>query len=202
MASIDMLRFVSLANKYYCKDITTIFEVGSLNCVDSLLFKGKFPNAEIYTFEGLPENYYLYKDNSGRFNPIVWDLNESFGTFSQTGTLNLTSTSSKQQLSHLLHINDVAWPLIQKLLSNQQYKRMYVAHIKTMMEENFLNGSYFEKSQAIQKIIDNAVLADQNKFFPYSQYQMNLNSDVTSGMSNAPGIRNLMEGRTSIPCGT
>jgi len=161
-----------------------------------LAFNNLFVNLDSY-IGGFAQNYYLYKDNSGRFNPIVWDLNESFGTFSQTGTLNLTSTSSKQQLSHLLHINDVAWPLIQKLLSNQQYKRMYVAHIKTMMEENFLNGSYFEKSQAIQKIIDNAVLADQNKFFPYSQYQMNLNSDVTSGMSNAPGIRNLMEGRTA-----
>ncbi len=27
-------------------------------------------------------NFYLYKDDTGRFNPIVWDLNESFGSFS------------------------------------------------------------------------------------------------------------------------
>jgi hypothetical protein len=162
-----------------------------------LAFDNLFVNLDSY-IGGFAQNYYLYKDNSGRFNPIVWDLNESFGTFSQTGTLNLMNTSSKQQMTHLLHINDTAWPLIQKLLSNPQYKRMYVAHIKTMMEENFLNGSYYEKAQAIQKIINNDVLADLNKFFPYNQYQSNITSDVSSGMSNAPGIKSLMDGRANF----
>ena len=27
-------------------------------------------------------NYYLYQDDAGRFNPIIWDLNENFGGFS------------------------------------------------------------------------------------------------------------------------
>ncbi|HEY9113199.1 MAG TPA: CotH kinase family protein, partial [Bacteroidales bacterium] len=26
-----------------------------------------------------PQNYYIYKDDAGRFNPIPWDFNESFG---------------------------------------------------------------------------------------------------------------------------
>ena len=34
-----------------------------------------------------PQNYYLYKDDTRRFNPIPWDLNESFGVFSHHQTL-------------------------------------------------------------------------------------------------------------------
>jgi len=162
-----------------------------------LAFNNLFVNLDSY-IGGFAQNYYLYKDNSGRFNPIVWDLNESFGTFSQTGTFNLTNTTSKQQLSHLLHLNDAAWPLIQKLLSVPQYKRMYVAHLKTMLLENFNDDAYYLRGQAIQKVINNDVLADQNKFFPYNQYQSNITSDVVSGMSNAPGIKSLMDGRATF----
>jgi hypothetical protein len=161
-----------------------------------LAFNNLFVNLDSY-IGGFAQNYYLYRDQSGRFNTIVWDLNESFGTFSHTGTFNLSNTGAKQQLSHLLHVNDAAWPLIQKLLSVPQYKRMYVAHMKTMLQENFTDDSYYVRGQAIQKIINDHVLADQNKFFPYQQFQANITSDVASGMSNAPGIKNLMDGRAA-----
>ena len=31
------------------------------------------------------QNYYMYKDSKGHFNPVVWDLNLSFGSFKNTG---------------------------------------------------------------------------------------------------------------------
>lgn len=162
-----------------------------------LAFDNLFVNLDSY-IGGFAQNYYLYMDDAGRFNPVVWDLNESMGTFSQTGTGNLTSTAAKQQMSHLLHLNDAAWPLIQKLLSIPRYKRMYVAHMKTMMTENFSSGLYFNAAKLLQTIINNAVNADPNKFFSFTQYQNNLTSDVASGMSSAPGIKNLMDGRTTF----
>lgn len=162
-----------------------------------LAFDNVFVNLDSY-IGGFAQNYYLYMDDAGRFNPIVWDLNESFGTFSQTGTSNLTTTASKQQLSHLLHLNDAAWPLIQKLLSIPRYKRMYVAHMKTMMNENFANGTYLTTGKLMQVVINNAVNADPNKFFSYAQYQSNLTSDIAGGFSSTPGIKNLMDGRTTF----
>ena len=143
------------------------------------------------------QNYYLYKDNTGQFDCVLWDFNESLGTFSQTGTINLPNTTAKSQMTHLLHAGDANWPLVQKLLSVPTYKKMYLAHLHTILTENFSNNSYYTTAQALQLIINAAVQADPNKFYTYSQYQSNLNNDVTSGMTNAPGITKLMNARVT-----
>lgn len=143
------------------------------------------------------QNYYLYKDDNGRFASVIWDLNMSFGVFSQTGTISLGSTTAKKQMTHLLHSGDAAWPLVQKLLGVPKYKRMYLAHLSTILTENFSNTSYITTAQAYQTIIDAAVQADPNKFFTYAQFQSNLTTDVTATMVSAPGITNLMSGRNT-----
>lgn len=168
--------------------------------VDRSLWMLSFDNVTVNLdsyLGGFTQNYYLYQDHNNRFNPVIWDLNESFGTFSQTGTVNLNSTTTKQQMSHLLHSSDTQWPLIQQLLSIPTYKKMYVAHMRTMLNENFGNNSYLSNAQALQAIINTTVNADVNKFYNYTQYQSNLTTDVTSGMTSAPGITNLMNGRNT-----
>ena len=167
-----------------------------------LAFDNVLVNLDSY-IGGFAQNYYLYRDDYGRFASIVWDLNESFGTFSMTGTGNLNGTAAKQQMSHLIQINDDDYPLIQELLNVPLYRRMYLAHIKTMLLENFYNDSYFETGQLLQDVIDEAVLADNNKFFTYDNFLDNLTSDIgggggpggPGGGANTPGITNLMDGR-------
>ncbi len=147
------------------------------------------------------QNYYLYKDNTGRFNCVLWDFNESFGVFSQTGTINLPNTPDKIQMTHLLHAGDAGWPLVQKLLSVPTYKKMYLAHLHTILTENFSNNSYYTLAQSIQPIINAAVQADPNKFYSYAQYQSNLTTDVGFGPNSAPGITALMNGRNTYLSG-
>ena len=148
------------------------------------------------------QNYYLYRDDYKRFIPIVWDMNESFGKFSMTGTINLPSTTSKQQLTHLLHITDANYPLVSKLLNVPQYKRMYLAHFKTILLENFNNNSYFSMAQGYQNTINQAVQNDPNKFYTSANFTDNLTMDVTSGGGpgggTAPGISNLMNARSTF----
>lgn len=141
------------------------------------------------------QNYYLYKDDNGRFNPVIWDLNMSFGTFTMTGTINLTTTTSKAQLTHLLHQNDAAWPLMQKLMAVPTYKRKYLAHFKTILLENFANGSYLTTAQSLQTLISSSVQADPNKFYTFTQFQNNLTTDVSVGMNSASGLSALMTAR-------
>lgn len=151
------------------------------------------------------QNYYLYRDDSGRFLPVVWDLNESFGRFSMTGSGNLNSITSKRQMSHLLNANDADFPLVQKLLSVPMYKRMYIAHCKTILLENFDDGSYFATGEMLQNVIDASVQADNNKFFTYNDFLSNLTSDVNSGGGpgggSTPGITNLMDERSTYLLG-
>ena len=185
---------VSLTNTL-SNDITNI---ESILDVDRALWMLAFDNVlvNIDSYIGtFKQNYYLYKDDNGRFNSIVWDLNMSFGVFTQTGTISLSNTTAKKQMTHLLHAGDAAWPLVQKLLAVPQYKRMYLAHFRTILEENFSNDNYYTTAQSYQTLIAPSVQADTNKFFTYAQFQSNLTTDNTGGMNPAPGIKNLMDGR-------
>ncbi len=161
-----------------------------------LAFDNLFVNIDSYIGQ-FKQNYYLYKDDNGRFNPILWDLNMSFGTFGQTGTTNLNTTLAKRQLNHLLHSGDAAWPLVQKLLAVPRYKKMYLAHYATMLSENISNNSYFTKAQTFQALINSSVQADVNKFYTYSQFSSNMTTDIALGMNTAPGLSNLMSGRNT-----
>jgi hypothetical protein len=161
-----------------------------------IAFDNTLVNLDSY-IGGFTQNYYLYRDHNGRFNPVVWDLNESFGTFSQTGTSMLSGTTAKQQLTPTLHILDNNWPLVKKLLAVPMYKRMYIAHMRTILNENFASGTYYTTAQSLQTLISSSVNSDVNKFFTFSQFSSNLTSDVSSGMTSAPGITNLMNGRNT-----
>ncbi len=162
-----------------------------------LSFDNIFVNIDSY-LGAITQNYYLYRDDNKRFNNVVWDLNESFGTFTNTGTSMLNSTLDKQQLNPLLHLNDSQWPLVQKLLNIPIYKRMYIAHMRTMLTENFSNNDYITNAQNIQAIIDSYVKADINKFYAYDQFKSNITTDIGTGMQSIAGIQNLMNGRYSF----
>jgi len=169
-----------------------------------LAFNNVLVNLDSYS-GGFAQNYYLYRNDDEKFLPVVWDLNESFGRFAMTGSGNLNSTAAKQNMSHLLHENDANYPLIKQLLSVPMYKRMYLAHVKTMLQENFADKSYITKGESLQTTIDADVQADGNKFFTYTNFKDNLNSDIRSGGGpgggTTPGIASLMDGRNSYLMG-
>ena len=142
-----------------------------------------------------PQNYYIYKDDAGRFNPIPWDLNESFGVFAMlqsSGPLNLTQL---QQLDPFVNLNNSEYPVISKILSNERYRKMYIAHMKTMIEENFADGSYKTRALEIQNIIDSDVQADPNKFYTYNDFLINIYNSVGGGLQSIVGIAQLMDAR-------
>lgn len=179
-------------------DVASIEEILDVDrALWMLAFNNVFVNLDSY-IGAFTQNYYLYRDDFGRFIPIVWDLNESFGTFSATGSGNLNNTTSKQQMDHLLHESDASFPLISQLLNIPTYKKMYLAHCKTLLEDNFTNnGPYYTQGQTLQTLVDADVQADQNKFYTYANFTSNLTTDVTAGGpgGSTPGITNLMNGR-------
>ena len=176
--------------------------------VDRALWMLAFDNAVVNLdsyIGGFAQNYYLYRDDNNRFNPIIWDLNESFGGFAMTGSGNLNSTAQKQQMTHLLNENDTDYPLVQELLAVPMFKKMYLAHFKTILLENFDNGSYATTGQTLQTLIDASVQADDNKFYTYANFTDNLNSDIGGGGGpggqSFVGITNLMNTRSTYLLG-
>lgn len=144
-----------------------------------------------------PQNYYIYKDDVGRFNPIPWDLNECFGVFTSLQSGGQLSTTQLQQLSPFVNLTNTSYPVISKVLTNAKYRKIYVAHMKTMIAENFANGAYLTRANEIQGVIAASVQADPNKFYTYSNFVSNVNTAVGSGPNNVIGIAQLMNARIS-----
>lgn len=144
-----------------------------------------------------PQNYYLYKDGAGRFNPIPWDLNESFGVFTSHQTLGQLNTNQLQQMSPFANLNENDFPVISKILTNDTWRRMYVAHMKTILEENFENNFYETRALELQEIIDADVQADPNKLYSYSNFISNVYNSVGGGPQSIIGIVQLMNARAN-----
>lgn len=176
--------------------------LGSALDIDRALWMLAFNNTlvSLDSYSGwFSQNYYLYKDNTGRYNPVVWDLNMAFGGFPFAGSNNggsgALTVTQMQELSPELHYNHNDWPLISAIYSNPIWWRKYVAHLRTITEEFFISGAYLETALTLQSLIDETVQEDPNKFFTYEEFQQALITDVQFGSYVVPGIQNLMDAR-------
>lgn len=145
----------------------------------------------------MPQNYYLYRDASGRFNPIVWDLNESFGAFRDLAGTGQLTVAQLQQLDPFLRSGDPDYPIASMVLNDPRRRRMYVAHMKTMIRELFSNNWYRERAYEIQGIIDEHVRADPNKFYTYNDFINNVTRSIGQGPLAIVGLTELMGPRIS-----
>ncbi len=163
-----------------------------------LAFNNVLINLDSYT-GAFAQNYYLYKDKTNRFNPIIWDMNMSFGGFPFVGSSNSSmgslTVANMQQLPINIHASDPYWPLINLVLNNTSYKKIYMAHIRTIAGQMFANGSYETIATSMQNLIDTAVKADNNKFYSYTQFQNAMTANNTFGSYTVPGIKTLMDAR-------
>lgn len=152
------------------------------------------------SYIGYAQNYYLYQDEVGLFNPIIWDLNMSFGSFRLADAsvyydgFSIEQAKTIDPLSHYNEYSVFPRPLLRNLFETSRYRKMYMAHIRTIIEENFENDFYKDRAEDLYYLIDASVLADTNKFYSYTDFQYNLFSTV-SDLIDYPGIVDLMEGR-------
>ena len=140
-------------------------------------------------------NYYLFQDSYGRFCPILWDLNENFGGFHSLIGGPPLNIYEMQHLDPFLNISNPNYPIIYRILTIPTYQKIYIAHLKTLIEENFSNNWYLDRALEIQQIIDNDVQADQNMFFSYNEFLNNVYNTVGIGPMQIVGITQLMETR-------
>ncbi|MFT4986294.1 MAG: hypothetical protein ACI8U0_001936, partial [Flavobacteriales bacterium] len=177
-------------------------EIESVLNVDRALWMHAF-NYSLVNFDsyiGYSQNFYLYADDNGLFNCIPWDLNQSFASYRLSDASEFWdgfTIDEAKTIDPLLHLNSVSViprPLMRNLWENDTYKRMYIAHMRTIMEENFMNDLYLERALEYHNLIDASVLADTNKFYGYDDFLDNIDITVTD-LVEYPGIGDLMEAR-------
>ncbi len=171
--------------------------------IDAALWMLAFDNVTVNLDSYLGKfchNYYLYKDSSGVFHPILWDLNMAFGGFRYNGVEEAAMSDEKlQTLSPFLHYREknMKRPLILQLLSNDLWRKVYIAHIRTLLEEQFANGAYKKRAQELQKMLDPTVQEDKNKLYDYEGFKSNIDTIAKAEKSNIIGIAQLMDRRAA-----
>ncbi|MDG1332685.1 MAG: CotH kinase family protein [Crocinitomicaceae bacterium] len=197
----DLLNFIDSLN-----DNPATIE-NQLN-VDRTLWMHAFNYAVINfdSYIGYAQNYYLVKDVAGKFNPILWDMNMSFGSYRLSdASVNWDgfTINEAKTIDPLQHVNSVSVQprsLIRLLLTNATQQRMYLAHMRTIVEENFSNNDYLTRAQTMQNVIQSHVIADTNKFYSNTDFTDNLTSTV-SDLVDYPGITELMDDRATYLMG-
>ena len=170
-------------------------EVENVMDIDRTLWMMAFENL-IVGLDGpvnsIPHNFYLFKDNNGRFSPLLWDMNMAFGTFTN-GLPNPVTNANLQELDIFHESTNSQNKLTTQLFSSDRYKRMYVAHMRTILNEQFVNNNYSTRASQLQQLIDTDVNTDPNTFYSYTEFTDNTSTSV----SNIIGISELMIARAS-----
>jgi spore coat protein CotH len=156
------------------------------------------------SYVGYGQNYYLYRDETGQFNPILWDLNMSFGSFRLTDASSLYyngfSILEAQNMDPLVHhdaISIAPRPQMRNLFQEERRRKMYLAHIRTIVNEHFANQAYANKAANLQALIDTSVQNDTNKFYTYADFLDNQTMSVSLVTGDCPGITELMDDRVA-----
>ncbi|MFM2226378.1 MAG: hypothetical protein RJA07_2580 [Bacteroidota bacterium] len=167
--------------------------------VDRAIWMLAFNNVTVNldSYSGLfAQNYYLYRDENARLNPIIWDLNMCFGGFVNTGLGSLTPNTMRS-MTPLLHSTNTSRPLIKNILSDVRFQKMYIAHMRTINNEFFVNKKFDTLVTKLQSIVDTAVQKENFGLYSYSQFQNSLITNYPNGSTIVPGLDSLMMNRAS-----
>lgn len=164
------------------------------NAIWMLAFNNVLVNLDSYS--DFQQNYYLIQNNSGQFHFVPWDLNLAFDGLGKPSGITM-----QPEYNPLKFKDDKRYPLLNLVLNKPRYRKMYFAHCRTILEENFVNGWYKTQATTYQQLIDKTVKADTNWFFQYEDFRKNLTETVVREMPAPfpyPGIVELMEARIAF----
>ena len=83
------------------------------------------------------------------------------------------------------------------------YRKIYAAHIKTILADWFQNDKYLKRAKEIAQFIDSQVNKDKNKHYTYEDFKKNMTASVSEmvdgkEVSKIIGIEELMKTRTDF----
>ncbi len=119
-------------------------------------------------------NYYLYQDLEGRFQIIPWDLDNAFG-----GAILGFSFFTPNDLYHFDPFfggwdNSDYRPLIDLIYNTPMYRKQFIAHIKTVMEESMNQDEIAQEISSFQNLASSYASNDSNGLFSMENYTSNV----------------------------
>jgi hypothetical protein len=143
----------------------------------SLVLDNMFSNLDSYTNSA--RNYYIYHNPvNGLWEWIKWDCNEAFGSYPAGGGMGggVTDMTTLETDYYAL-----SRPLLERIVTIEATRATYDYYYCEMKNTYFSNTYLDPKIDALDDLIREAVLADDNKMYTDAQYTENLENDITAG---------------------
>ncbi len=159
-----------------------------------LAFNNVMVNLDSYN-GSLSHNYYIWFDTSGVAHPLIWDLNMSIGGWRRNNSLAEMTDDELIQYSPMAEATSPKRPLLSQLLRQPLYRKIYLAHCRTIANEHLKNNAWLTRATAMTRDIDPWVRQDSLKLYSYDAFQKGLDQTMVSGMDRIIGLRQLLEKR-------
>lgn len=185
-------------------ELTRILEqepvkIESVLDVDAALWMLAFNNvlANLNSYSGRSTStYYMYQGSDGRFVPVVWDLNLAFGSHKNTGVGSDISQKDLEKMSPYLHEDNPLKPLIQQLLKQDLYRKIYNHHLLQIIQDNFKEDAFTKKALELKSLITPLVTTDPGKSYTMDEFNKSLDKTIGT-RTKIPGLSSFMETRTT-----
>ncbi|QDT12876.1 lamin tail domain-containing protein [Planctomycetes bacterium K23_9] len=201
----NLIEFIDVLNSTSSGDLSSAIEplLDVQDTLASLALNNLFVNLDSYS--GAAHNYYLYeRDDTGQFTHLLWDANESFGTFTQfvdrgTNIVQLdpfflpVGTGRPGQ-----PIEEELRPLAENLWAVDQYSTDYLRDLEQMLAEGFDATSATARISELADLIRADVTADPNKQFTDAQFEQNITTNVNAGNRTIYGLTSFIEDRSTF----
>ena len=150
-----------------------------------------FVDFDAYAFRFV-HNYYIYHNTTtDKFEWITWDASTVFG-------MDVPGTVASIENKSILYIepNATDRPLANRMLNDVAYKNQYITFVCDFL--NTFNPSVLNpKIDSIYNLIKADVYADPLKMFTNSDFDNNINSNITVSSTTYPGLKSFIQNRST-----
>ncbi|MEM0993562.1 MAG: CotH kinase family protein [Bacteroidota bacterium] len=150
-------------------------------------------NLDSYTGRG-SQNYGLFKAETGMFHPMHGAMNLAFGSYKNTGEGSDLTVEELIKLDPMLHAYSDKKPLIRQLLSNDRNRKIYISHMRTILEDYFWSGKFEQMATALHQAI--APILEENDYNT-ARFEQSLTA-TTGTRSKVPGLVDFMNKRAAF----
>ncbi|MDK9711159.1 CotH kinase family protein [Acidaminobacter sp.] len=138
----------------------------------------------------MAQNYYLY-ERGGEIAILPWDYNLAWGGFQSGDASAVINFPIDTPVSGVAMTDR---PLLNQLLSNQDYLAQYHDHLNTLIQNYFADGHFTTKIQALNTLIADYVKKDATAFCTYEEYQTAVEAFTDLGTLRAESIQGQLSG--------
>lgn len=117
-----------------------------------------FSDDDSYVYKGKMDYYTFYEIETGRMTPLEYDGNS-------------VMESMAQNWSVFYNANNANYPLLNRLLNNAEWRQRYLAHFRTLIQDEMDTTTLFPLIDDYVSLIDTIVQNDPKKLYSYAQFQ-------------------------------